>query len=1037
MQNKMKKAALTFLGYLWFMLPLISQMADWENPQVFRLNNEPAHNLVIPYPNLLSALQKGNDNSPYYLLLNGKWDFKWCENPMVVPDSFYYKSYDITSWESISVPGNWQLQGNYDPPVFSNILHPFPANPPKVPKDYNPTGLYRTTFSVPLHWKDRQVFLHLAGVQSSCEIWINNRKVGYSEDGMTPAEYNITSYLVPGENLLAAKVINWSDGSYLEDQDFWRLSGIYRDVFLYATPSVHIRDYQIITDFDSLYQDARLQITFLLKNFSRKVAPGKSLQLTLCSPSGNEIFKKIVQIKDFISQEETVLMLDEFVKNPLKWSAESPNLYLLTVELMENDGAVSESFVTRVGFREVEIRNGQFLLNGKAIEVKGVNRHEFDMHNGRALNRESMIQDIKLMKQHNINAVRTSHYPNDPKWYDLCDEYGLYIMDEANIESHELWAVRNLQIAEDTLWQNSWIDRGISMVHRDKNHPSVLWWSMGNETGWGRNFDAMYRAIKNADPTRPVHYESKTPAYANILSRYDIISMMYPEISDIIRLMNEDPARPVIICEYAHSMGNSLGNFKKYWDVFYKYPRLQGGFTWDWVDQGLWSSDSTGKGYWNIINYIDGANTGDGLVNPDRTPQPEIAELKKVLQPVRVSAQDLGRGKFVMHNGNFFTDLSHLQLCWYITENGIKIQSGVIPNLHVPPQDSSQFDITYRQPVIKPETEYFLNLSFILKESTPWAQRGHEVAWEQFSLHSGAHAMPNLEGRSLKIERGKGLIISGDHFRVGFDEKSGLLSSYTLGSEILVNSTIVPCLWRVPTENDLGGYFSFAASWRKAGLDSMTLIPISKEEDLAGRNPIRLTRSYNLSFAAGSISYKVTYKIYKSGAIHVENHFTVLDSFPPLPRIGVAFNMPASYNQVCWFGKGPHETYRDRKEGAMIGLYQGKVRDQHFAYIFPQENGNKADVRWMRLTAPDEAGLLIKADSLLNINIQDYSQESLEKSRITYELQRGALNYIHIDWQQMGLGGDDSWSQRVHPEYRLTQKEYLFSFWLLPISQGL
>lgn len=613
----MKKILILLILLLPGVMLTSQSLPEWENPRVFRINNEAAHATLMPFADKATALTFDKSNSSFYKSLNGTWRFRYLTNPSMTSDDFPADSINESRWTNIEVPGNWQLQGDFDPPVFTNIIHPFRADPPRVPQDYNPTGLYRKTFTVPDEWKGRQVFLHFAGVQSNATVYLNGKKVGYNEDGMLPAEYNITGMLRPGDNLLAVQVINWSDGSWLEDQDFWRLSGIYRDVFIFSTPSQHIRDYYVTTDLDEMYRDATFNLRVSLKNYAASAAKNLSVKMTLSDASSKPVLEKVLKAGSVGAKKETLLKVNELVRDPLKWTAETPNLYTLTMELISSSGEVLEVISSRVGFREVEIKNGQLLFNGKAIDIKGTNRHEFDPDRGRAVSRESMIRDIILMKRLNVNAVRTSHYPNDPEFYSLCDEYGLYVMDEANIESHELWAVRRYYIAEKPEWKDAWVDRGVRLVLRDRNHPSIFSWSMGNETGWGPNFDAMYKAMKALDPTRPIHYESKTPAYANVLSRYDIISTMYPTLDNIVSLMNQDPSRPVIICEYAHTMGNGLGNFKKYWDLFYKYPRLQGGFNWDWVDQGL-RSDGRGDGYWNIVNYIDGANANDGLINPDR-----------------------------------------------------------------------------------------------------------------------------------------------------------------------------------------------------------------------------------------------------------------------------------------------------------------------------------------------------------------------------------------------------------------------------------
>jgi len=562
-----------------------------ENPECLGINKEPAHATLMPYVNLKEALTAKRHDSSFCRSLNGIWKFNHVPAPDQRPVDFYKPDFDVTGWKDIPVPSNWQVVAQnenrpYDKPFFTNIKHPFKADPPRVPHDNNPVGLYRTTFTVPTAWAGRPVFLHFAGVQSAFYLWINGEKVGYSEDAFVPAEFEISRYLKPGSNALAAEVIHHSDGSYLEDQDYWRLAGIFRDVFLWSSPPVHIRDFQAVTNLDDQYRDATLELTVKVKNFGQNPSQAPTVLAELLDPAGKPILNERLTTADRLnSRQEIILKAAPAVRDPAKWTAETPNLYTLLLSLVEN-GKAQAVVSARIGFREVVIHDGQLLVNGVPITVKGVNRHEFDPDHGRVISRHSMMQDILLMKRHNINAVRTSHYPNDPLWYDLCDEYGLWVMDEANIESHELWE-KGIYLTEKPEWRKAFVERGVAMVERDKNHPSIIFWSMGNETGWGTNFDAMYAEMKKIDPTRPIHYESRNPAYAPTLSRYDIISTMYPSTRHIVEMMEKDPTRPVIICEYAHSMGNSVGNFKDYWDLYDKYPRLQGGFIWDWVDQAL------------------------------------------------------------------------------------------------------------------------------------------------------------------------------------------------------------------------------------------------------------------------------------------------------------------------------------------------------------------------------------------------------------------------------------------------------------------
>ncbi len=1020
---------------------VFSQPHDWENPAVFKINTEPYHSTLLPYQDVASAKTFDKSKSSFYKSLNGTWKFKWVKTPVLVPDNFFQPNYSTASWDNISVPGNWQLQGNYDRPIFTNIKHPFPADPPFVPKeDTNATALYRRTFTVPETWKEKQVFLHFAGVQSALYVWVNGTKVGYHEDGMMPAEFNITPYLKKGENTLAAEVINWSDGSYLEDQDFWRLSGIYRDVYLFATPSVHIRDYHVKTHLDNNYKDAVLDLTIHVKNYSERNTSLQQVKWQLTDAGGKTIVSNNIKVGNIAPAEEKILNNRETIKDPKKWTAETPNLYLLTLQLFDANGKLLEVLNQQIGFRQAEIKNGQLLVNGKAVEIKGVNRHEFDMYKGRTVSRELMVKDIKLMKQHNINAVRTSHYPNAAEWYQLCDEYGLYVMDEANLESHELWADKNIYLSEDPQWTKAFVERAEAMVHRDKNHPSVIFWSMGNETGWGRNFDSMYVHMKTIDPTRPIHYESQIPAYEKTLSRYDIISLMYPSVQEIIRFMNEDSTRPVIICEYAHGMGNSIGNFRWYWDAFYKYPRLQGGFIWDWVDQGLRSKDENGREYWNIVNYIDGANANDGLVGPDRLLQPEINEVKKVLQNINVKAVDITNGEVEVSNGFFFKDLKDVNLTWTLLKNGTSVESGVVTQLNVQPQSSADIKIPFNSKLIAPGAEYFLNFSFRLKQPNSWATKGFEIASEQIAIPSKFEFVPSINTSglpALQLSNGLDIQVKGTGFIVVFDKNTGALKSYVANGKEYLSAPVIPNFWRVPTDNDEGGkQSSYAHRWRAFGIDTVIVKPVNVETEVVQPQVVKIRAKNIMSLKKGKISYTALYTVYGNGTIKTEAEFDMSENLPPLARVGMQFKFPASFSEVSWYGKGPFESYEDRKESAFVGLYKGKVADQYFPYVMPQENGNKTDVRWLMVSTKDGNGLLIAGDSLLSMNVQDYSLQSLNNSKLTHQLTRGNNTYLFVDKKQMGVGGDIGWGARVHPEYLLTENKYQYSFWLIPVGKG-
>lgn len=1004
----------------------------WQDPHVNRINTEPAHAYYIPYRQVREA-EAGGD-SPLVSPLSGVWDFRYCVNPASVPAEFYKSAEAGPGWDRISVPGNWQLQGEYDPPVFTNIRYPFEPNPPQVPVDYNPVGLYKRVFTVPAEWDGSEVFIHFGGVQSAMYLWVNGRRVGYHEDGMLPAEFNISDYLVGGENSLAVQVFNWSDGSYLEDQDFWRFSGIYRDVYLYALPKTHIWDFAICAELDDDLRDGGLKMSFSLRNVGTKRSDCK-VRVTLKSPSGETVFVSESNAARVPGNGEAVVEISRRMAAPAKWSAEAPVLYTAGIELLDARGNVQQAMLQPVGFRRVEIRGGLLLVNGQPVKIKGVNRHEFDPYTGRYVTRESMVQDILLMKRHNINAVRTSHYPNHPEFYALCDCYGLYVMDEANIESHGLWETGHY-VGERPEWRTAIVERNENMVGRDKNHTSIIFWSLGNESGVGPNFDAAYAAVKAADPQRrPVHYESQNPAYAQAMTRFDIISTMYPDFNRLEWLYNGDRTRPMIICEYAHSMGNGLGNFRKYWDLFYTYERMQGGFIWDWVDQGLRSKDRSGREYWNVVNYSDGANTNDGLVNPDRTVQPEINEVKKVFQNFNVKNVDVNEGAFTVTNDNYFISSDGVALHWSIAENGSGIVAGVIDDLDIAPRSAEFVRIGFDRGLIKRGNEYHFNFSFRTKAADMALPAGYEVAFEQIAFDYAPDAEPIRAadgGSPLRVSDADGrLVVSGDGFRVAFDAAEHVIGSLNYNGRELLAEPMRPCFVRVPTDNDRGGGDgSYYARWEKAGYADYKIVPVSLK--VVEASPLRtdITVFNRLECRGGTILHEAVYSVHADGRIGVENVFEIGGRLPPPARIGMYVALPADYDCVEWFGRGPFESYEDRKESAQVGLYSGRVADQHFDYVMPQENGNKTDVRWLRLKSEDGGLLVSGAGNKLDFNVQDYADRDLYDSRTTHSLRRGGKTFLHLDMAQMGLGGDDSWSPRVHKEFVLGNKVYRYGFTL-------
>jgi len=1043
--------------------PLTPALSDWEDPSIIARNTEKAHATLTPFPSEKQALSDKWRQSPKVQLLNGTWKFKWAKHPNRIPGDFFQPAAFDKNWDDMPVPSNWQVVGaraeknpGYDRPVFTNIKHPFPANPPRITTDTNSVGLYRTRFTVPANWREGEIYLHFAGVQSACYVYVNGQPVGYHEDGMTPAEFRVTDLLKPGaENLLAVEVINWSDGSYLEDQDFWRLAGIYRDVFLYTTPKLHIRDFQVSTDLDEQYKNATIKIATYVRNQTGQPQPNYSVRVTLYDAGKKVIFTDVMRSADAVgTEQEGLLRLSKPVTAPALWSAENPTLYTLTMQLVNADGVVQEALSQRVGFREMTLTGEQLLINGKAVTFKGVNRHEFDPQTGRVISRESMVRDIQLMKQNNINAVRTSHYPNVPEWYDLCDEYGLYVIDEANIESHELWS-KGYEIADKPEWRDAFMARGRAMVERDKNHPSIVIWSLGNETSMGQNFTDMANIIKLIDNTRPIHYEGRKNYNTDFASTkqpqtsFDIISTMYPSVAGMVALMEKDPTRPLIVCEYAHSMGNSVGNLKDYWAAIDKYPRMQGGFIWDWADQGLQLRDrATGKFYNDHINYIDGANAGDGLVNADRTPQPELNEVKQVYQSVKITAAEGQPGRIMARNNYDFQSLEPFALHWSVLRNGTVFQEGTVPQLAAQPGQTQLVTLPIKLPAPPVAgAEYFLNVSLKLKAATLWAPAGHEVASAQLPVGPKPQAPVVVGVNQIQFVRPvvspSNITVRGVNFAVVFDRASNTLSEFLVHGKNVIQKGLTPSLWRVPTDNDEGGgAVSFAARWRKAGLDKAVATPVSISIINSQKHMVKVRCENDILLSGAKIRQQTDYAVFGTGDVQITTTFTPdsTGTLPPLARVGMQCQLPAEFSNFSWYGRGPFESYADRKDAAFVGSYSATVSSQYFPYLMAQENGNKTDVRWAQLTNEAGTGLLIArvGEGLLNINARDYTDEALlaAKNQLQQEIQRDSTTVLNIDLQQMGLGGDDSWTPRTHPEYLLpATKPYTYRFRLRAIDR--
>ncbi len=1015
---------------------------DWENPNVIGINKEKPHATLCPYSDEKSALSFDKKTSPWIKLLNGKWKFHYSPKAKKTPKNFFKINYNDRSWDTIEVPSNWQLKG-YGIPIYTNIKHPFPADPPYIKHD-NPVGSYRTTFTVPKDWSGRKTFIVFDGVQAGFYIWVNGKMVGYSEDSFTPAEFDLTNYLNEDKNVLAVQVFWATDGSYLEDQDYWRINGIFRDVYLYSTPTLHMRDFKITTDLDSNYNNAVLKTEVSLRNYDTSTFEKTSIILNLYAKDNRLILSDTMLAKTIRGKEEILLSCENNVTSPLKWSSEKPNLYKISLSLLKANGEIIEVLSNKIGFRKVEIKNAHVLLNGQIIYFKGTNRHEFDPDHGRVISRELMIQDILLMKQYNINAVRTSHYPNNPMWYELCDEYGIMLWDEANIESHEI----RPYCADHDDWTKAHVARGMAMVHRDKNHPSVVVWSMGNESGIGKNFYILADSIRKADPSRPVHYEDRgTDRYSKISpSNFDIISNMYARPNDMVKLHDSFPARPIILCEYVHAMGNSVGGISDYWDTIRKYDRMQGAFVWDWVDQGLRKFDAEGNYFWAYGGDFgdkpnDGSFVMDGLVNPDRKVKPHLIEVKKVYQSVWCKALNISNNQAVIEIQNefFFTNLDELDAIYEIKSGATILAQGNL-KLKAKPGEREIAKIAYQLKDLIPNGAYFLNIYFKLSNDELWAPKGHVIAWSQFKLPNSKNNPPlkvlnNLASDSIiTLENDEQIKLSSREFNITFDKEKAILSSYIYrGKELLI---VGPHLnfYRSPTENDIRDRNGWEV-WKNSDLDS--LIPKVSEVSFIRleKGIIQLKCIYNLvNYKQQTIINAIqSYTIYSSGIIQIENHILPAIDIKSFAKVGLQLTLKREFEHFIWLGNGPHETYSDRKTSGIIGQYNMFVNDLFFQYPVPEESGNRTDVRWASITSKDGYGLFYSSDTLFNTSAYHYSDLDLDKAWHINELKPANLTTLNMDYLSMGVG-TATCGPHTFDQYLVKPKQMRFSFTIIPFK---
>lgn len=1014
-------------------MTMFAQQKEWLDPQVNAINRAPMRAAYFAYPTAEAAQAGKREDASNFMSLNGLWKFNWVSSQTERPVNFYRVDFEDQHWVDFPVPGLWELNG-YGDAVYKNVgyawSNQFASNPPQIETENNYVGSYRKTIELPVDWKGQQVYLHVGSATSNLYVWVNGKFVGYSEDSKMAAEFDITKYLQPGKNLIAMQIYRWCDGSYLEDQDFWRLSGIGRDVYLYARNPQHIKDVFVVPDLDAAYQNGTLDVT---ANVSKG---GGLVEMELQDGTGQSVEKKSVK-PDGKGNLHTVFE----VAAPAKWSAEEPNLYSLTLTL-KNGNKVVEVIPLKVGFRKIELKKelGQIWVNGKPVLFKGADRHEMDPLTGYVVSRERMIQDIRIMKENNLNAVRTCHYPDDPEWYNLCDEYGIYVVCEGNIESHGM-GYGNKTLAKVPAFEKAHLERDQRMVEAFKNHPSIIFWSLGNEAGDGPNFEACYKWVKERDHSRAVQYERAGEA-----AHTDVVCPMYCDLGYMEGYAKDAKKyRPFIMCEYAHAMGNSQGGFKEYWDLIRKYPKLQGGFIWDYVDQGLRGYTPDGSmiyTYGGDFNLWDGSDNNfncNGLISPDRVLNPHMYEVKKVYQSILTTPVDLQKGLIQVYNENFFVDLSDYYMEWQILADGEPILSGVVSDLNVAPQETKDIALNYQLP--STHQELLLNVAYKLKRSKQLIPAGYTLAEEQLTIQPyagfGASIAENKE--SVKVYKDLvHVVLTTGETKVTFDKRTGWIRGLSMnGLEMLeYGHALRPNFWRAPTDNDMGaGLQNRFLAWKNPEMKKKGFRVEQKG------NNVLVTVDYELP--ALSANLKMTYEINHQGEIRISEAMTVdksKEKMPHLFRYGMQMVMPGSFDRIDYYGRGPVENYIDRNYSQHLGRYEQLVKDQYYPYVRPQESGNKTDIRWWKLTDIDGRGLLIRSDVPFSASALNYLPEDLDDGlakdqRHSGELKSRNTTTLSFDLKQMGLGCRDSWGAWPWEQYRMPYNDYTFNVVIAPIRK--
>lgn len=1029
--------------------------SELQTPEVVSLNRMPMRASAFAFENRELATKKIKEKSDYFLSLNGTWKFNWVKDPHKRPMDFYKTDFNDEKWDNFKVPANWELNG-YGTPIYVNQPYEFAGrqltgnrmNPPfDIPEDNNPVGSYRKKINIPVSWKNRQVFISLGAVKSAFFIWVNGKKVGYSEDSKIAAEFDITKYVTSGENTIALQVYRWSDGSYLECQDMWRISGIERDVYLYSTPKLDIRDFKAIANLDQTYTNGLLNIDLAVDNYKIDQRTNHSrpdsfyVAVDLLDAKGTTVWKDTTGLQKVLGNYKTDLSFKTQISNVNTWSAEIPYLYTLYITLRDKNGNIIEVIPQRIGFRSVEIKGSDLLVNGKRIFLKGVNRHEHNATQGHTLTHEDMRKDMEMMKKLNVNAVRHSHYPPDPYWMELCDEYGLYVIDEANIESHGRYYSLETSFANDKQWRIPHLERIQRMYERDKNHASIITWSLGNEAGNGVNFYEAYEWLKKKD-IRPVQYERAENDFNT-----DMIVPQYPDPNWLIKYSKGKSERPLIMSEYAHIMGNSLGNFKEYWDAIENNPKLQGGFIWEWIDQGI----DTVKNGKRILayggdfplsgpvdeNFSDNNFCVKGVVTAYRGLTPMAIEAKKVYQYIKTAY--LGNNQVSVNNSYFFRNINNVQLNWQLLEDGKIIESGIVTDLKAEPRQSTTLTLPVKTKS-KVGKEYFLTLRYQLKTEEPFLEKGYEIATEQFAYNgTNPKYISEIKLGQLKEEKTSNrVVITGKDFSVTFDLKKGMMSSYKVKGEELLTNGPQPGFYRAPTDNDIGaGLNTSLRMWRNVYTTSNQIINVSTN--------LVLNSNYKVTIRAklldGDAETEQTFDIKPDGSIKVGNKFIAIKgNYNVMMRIGNDIQLNKNFGTIQWYGRGPGENYWDRKTASLIGTYKQSIKDQYFAYARPQESGNKTEVRWVNFTNSKGKGIKFEyADSLLSFSALPYAVEDLDpeaekKQYHSGELVVGDKIYLHVDLLQLGVQGIDSWGSLPLKEYCIPFKNQEYSYWIKPIK---